>query len=68
VQVDATSNCTITAAVTQYVNSDKFESIRRIDSQSKLGQFRKYTTYDAAIEGCTQILGGVMKNSCGETS
>ena len=67
VQVDATSICTITTAVTQYVNSDKFEGIRQIDSQSMLAQFRKYTIYDAATEGCTQILGGVLKNPCGET-
>lgn len=68
VQVDATSIATITAAVTQYVNSDKFEGIPQIDSRSMIAQFRKYITNDAATEGCSQILDRVLKNSCGETS
>jgi len=37
VPVDATSICTITTAVTPYVNSDTFEGIRPMDSRSTGG-------------------------------
>ena len=68
VQTDATTIATIVAAVKKYIDSDEFNGIPQIDSNSMVAQFRKFVTNDTATEDCSKILKSVITNSSSDTS
>jgi hypothetical protein len=68
IDIDAKSLSNVIAAVSKYINSDKFEGIPPIDGKSILSMFANYVTNDVATEKCSDILEEIITNSSGETS